>query len=85
MKILTFFIALLQHFFKFFFSSSSINAKQKFWGAPHLLHIFVCKITRESLKLGVFTIDQVADMFCHVLWLSVISITASGVAASGVY
>ena len=30
-------------------------------------------------------IDQVADMFCHVLWLSVISITASGVAASGVY
>ena len=32
-----FFIGLLRQFFHICFSSSSVNAKKKFWGVPHLL------------------------------------------------
>ena len=38
-KILAFFIVPLQQFFNICFSSSSINAKKKFWGVPHLFHM----------------------------------------------
>ena len=41
-KIPTFFVGQLQQFFLInsCFSSSSINAKQKFWGVPHLLYMW---------------------------------------------
>ena len=41
-KILKFFIGPLQLFtlMNSYFSSSSINPKQKFWGVLHLLHVF---------------------------------------------
>ena len=38
---LCFLLAHLNSFFDSCFSSSSINAKQKFWSVPHLLHIRV--------------------------------------------
>ena len=38
-KILAFFIVPLQQFLNSCFSSSSINAKKKFWRVPHLFHM----------------------------------------------
>ena len=52
-KIILFFISSLQQFFKIIicFSSSSINAKKKFWGVPHLLHVCVIFSSMNSFSL----------------------------------
>ena len=57
-KILNFLLAHFNSFFNTCFSSSSINAKQKFWGVPLLFHmclIFekhkICSKHAKSLKV----------------------------------
>ena len=40
-KIILFFIGPLEQFFKYFFSSSSVNAIKRFCDVPHLLHMCV--------------------------------------------
>ena len=53
-KIILFFIGPLQQFFviNICFSSSSVNAKKKFWDVPQLLHICAIFIAKKNLHMG---------------------------------
>ena len=78
-KILTFFIGPLQQFFltNSCFSSSSINAKQKFWGVSHLhMCVIFYSLSHYSNKRITFlykiknqyrSLKSKSQTFCHFL------------------
>ena len=95
----------LQHFLFFFsfffkilifqvFQSSSINAKMKFWGVPHLLHMcviytyFICHICHKLIVIMyVTTLDAVIFFVLFSYWriLSTILISTSRVFLRVIY
>ena len=77
-KIFTFFIGPLQLFFLMnsCFSSSSINAKQKFWGVSHLLHMCVILLvfykSRNYINISLASRYENSNYHCSMNWTSIV-------------